>query len=154
VTVEYLLSWVLKCHRGPASWSPGLKASFFLLPHQPWYEVSTPHCMLDSEAPREGEKVSPFSRTHHQHTSSPTCRGRVWRKRSMEEGRRLLHAFSRPARKNTTNRNLLRQKLYCLHLQEPESKRARALLLTSLGARAQECKSKRARVQALYCLHL
>jgi hypothetical protein len=56
----------------------------------------------------------------------------------------LLHAFSRPARKNTTNRNLLRQKLYCLHLQEPESKRARArararaLLLTSLGARAQD----------------
>jgi hypothetical protein len=33
-------------------------------------------------------------------------------------------------------------KLYCLHLQEPESKRARALLLTSLGARAQESKSK------------
>jgi hypothetical protein len=31
-------------------------------------------------------------------------------------------------------------KLYCLHLQEPESKRARALLLTSLGARAQERK--------------
>ena len=33
-------------------------------------------------------------------------------------------------------------KLYCLHLQEPESKRARALLLTSLGARAQESKSQ------------
>ena len=32
---------------------------------------------------------------------------------------------SRPARKNAANRNLLRQKLYCLHLQEPESKRAR-----------------------------
>ena len=32
---------------------------------------------------------------------------------------------SRPARKDATNRNLLRQKLYCLHLQEPESKRAR-----------------------------
>jgi hypothetical protein len=45
---------------------------------------------------------------------------------------------SRPARKDATNRNLLRQKLYGLHLQEPESKRARALLLTSLGARAQE----------------
>ena len=57
----------------------------------------------------------------------------------------LLHAFSRPARKDATNRNLLRQKLYCLHLQEPESKRARALLLTSLGARAQESKSARAR---------
>jgi hypothetical protein len=37
----------------------------------------------------------------------------------------LLHAFSRLARKNATNRNLLQQKLYCLHLQEPESKRAR-----------------------------
>jgi hypothetical protein len=68
---------------------------------------------------------------------------------------KFLHAFSRPARKDATNRNLLQQKLYCLHLQEPESKRAReqeckrarasALLLTSLGARAQE--SKRARVQ-------
>jgi hypothetical protein len=38
-------------------------------------------------------------------------------------------------------------KLYCLHLQEPESKRARAraraLLLTSLGARAQERKRAR-----------
>ena len=33
-------------------------------------------------------------------------------------------------------------KLYCLHLQEQECKRARALLLTSLGARAQERKSK------------
>ena len=30
---------------------------------------------------------------------------------------------SRPARKDATNRNLLRQKLYCLHLQEQESKR-------------------------------
>ena len=48
------------------------------------------------------------------------------------------YTHSRPARKDATNRNLLRQKLYCLHLQEPESKRARALLLTSLGARAQE----------------
>ena len=37
----------------------------------------------------------------------------------------VLHAFSRPARKDATNRNLPRQKLYCLHLQEPESKRAR-----------------------------
>jgi hypothetical protein len=50
----------------------------------------------------------------------------------------VLRAFSRPARKNATNRNLLRQKLYCLHLQEQESKRARALLLTSSGAREQE----------------
>ena len=47
-------------------------------------------------------------------------------------------------------------KLYCLHLQEPESKRARALLLTSLGARAQERKSAREQEpeQELYCLHL
>jgi hypothetical protein len=56
----------------------------------------------------------------------------------------LLPAFSRPARKNAANRNLLRQKLYCLHLQEQECKRARALLLTSLGARAQERKRARA----------
>ena len=34
-------------------------------------------------------------------------------------------------------------KLYCLHLQEPECKRARALLLTSLGARAQERKREK-----------
>jgi hypothetical protein len=34
-------------------------------------------------------------------------------------------------------------KLYCLHLQEPESKRARALLLTSLGAREQEPEQER-----------
>jgi hypothetical protein len=59
------------------------------------------------------------------------------------------YTHSRPARKDATNRNLLRQKLYCLHLQEQECKSARALLLTSLGARAQECKSqsKRAREQ-------
>ena len=37
----------------------------------------------------------------------------------------LLYAFSRPARKDATNRNLLRQKLYCLHLQEQESKSKR-----------------------------
>ena len=92
----------------------------------------------------------------------------------------ILHAFSRPARKDAANRNLLRQnfiayifrsqrareqELYCLHLQEPERKSARALLLTSSGARSksqsksarvQECKSqsKSARVQELYCLHL
>jgi hypothetical protein len=37
----------------------------------------------------------------------------------------VLHAFSRPARKDATNRNLLHQKLYCLHLQEQESKSKR-----------------------------
>ena len=37
----------------------------------------------------------------------------------------LLDAFARPIRKNATNRNLLRQKLYCLHLQEQESKSKR-----------------------------
>jgi hypothetical protein len=57
----------------------------------------------------------------------------------------MSYTRSQPARKDATNRNLLRQKLYCLHLQEQESKRARAraLLLTSLGARVQESKSKR-----------
>ena len=64
----------------------------------------------------------------------------------------LLHAFTRPARKNAANQNLLRQKLYCLHLQEQESKSARALLLTSLGARAQECKRARARALLLTSL--
>jgi hypothetical protein len=38
-------------------------------------------------------------------------------------------------------------KLDCLHLQEPESKRARALLLTSLGARSKsQSKSARERM--------
>jgi hypothetical protein len=58
----------------------------------------------------------------------------------------ILHAFSRPARKDATNRNLLRQKLYCLHLQEQESKRAReqeskssiAYIFRSQSAREQE----------------
>jgi hypothetical protein len=56
----------------------------------------------------------------------------------------VSYTRSRPARKDAANRNLLQQKLYCLYLQEQESKRARAraLLLTSLGARAQESKSK------------
>ena len=41
----------------------------------------------------------------------------------------FLHTFSRPARKNAANRNLLRQKLYCLHIfrsqraREQESKK-------------------------------
>jgi hypothetical protein len=45
----------------------------------------------------------------------------------------VLHAFSRPARKNATNRNLLRQKLYCLHLQEQESKSKRARARERMG---------------------
>jgi hypothetical protein len=88
----------------------------------------------------------------------------------------LLHAFSRPARKNAANRNLLRQSFIAYIFrsqrareqeskssiayifrgkkQEPEQERARgrALLLTSSGARArareQECKSKSARARA------
>jgi hypothetical protein len=47
---------------------------------------------------------------------------------------------SRPARKDATNRNLLQQKLYCLHLQEPESKRAREQ--ESKSKREQESKKK------------
>ena len=66
----------------------------------------------------------------------------------------LSYPRSRPARKNTANWNLLRQKLYCLHLQEPESKsqskRARALLLTSLGARAQESKRENGETPSLF----
>jgi hypothetical protein len=41
------------------------------------------------------------------------------------------------------------QELYCLHLQEQEAREQeskRALLLTSLGAREQECKSARERM--------
>jgi hypothetical protein len=84
--------------------------------------------------------------------------------------RLFLHAFSRPARKNATNQNLLRQNFiaYIFRSQRAreqewgqEHKSARALLLTSSGARsksqskssiayifrsqsarAQECKSK------------
>jgi hypothetical protein len=40
----------------------------------------------------------------------PGCRSRV----------PSSYARSQPARKDATNRNLLRQKLYCLHLQEQE----------------------------------
>jgi hypothetical protein len=84
----------------------------------------------------------------------------------------FLHAFSRPARKNAANRNLLRQnfiayifrsksarvqELYCLHLQEPERKSAR------VQEQKQEHKSfiayifrskKQEPEQELYCLHL
>ena len=65
-----------------------------------------------------------------------SCPG-ISRPRSSRPGsqHQLLLAFSRPARKNATNRNLLRQKLYCLHLQEPESKRARARARESKKAR-------------------
>jgi hypothetical protein len=70
-----------------------------------------------------------------------------WRYKLASEA--VLHAFLRPARKDATNRNLLWQKLYCLHLQEPESKRARALLLTSSGARVQECKRENGETPSL-----
>jgi hypothetical protein len=52
-------------------------------------------------------------------------RGGRERERERGKGQRVLHAFSRPARKDATNQNLLRQKLYCLHLQEQESKSKR-----------------------------
>jgi hypothetical protein len=42
------------------------------------------------------------------------------------------------------------QELYCLHLQEPESKSARALLLTSSGAREQECKRENGETPSLF----
>jgi hypothetical protein len=47
---------------------------------------------------------------------------------------------SRPARKNATNRNLLRQS-FIAYIFRSQRARARALLLTFLGARAQERKS-------------
>jgi hypothetical protein len=58
-------------------------------------------------------------------------------------GTKLLPAFSQPARKNAANRNLLRQKLYCLHLQEPESKRARERKRTRKQEQEKEQESKR-----------
>jgi hypothetical protein len=55
---------------------------------------------------------------------------------------------SRPARKDTTNRNLLRQKLYCLHLQEPESKKSKSKKKNkSKKARARESKKARKRTR-------
>ena len=97
----------------------------------------------------------------------------------VDKSRVASYTRSRLARKDTTNRNLLRQsfiayifrsksararareqELYCLHLQEPESKRAReqeqeskrarALLLTSLGARAQESKRENGETPSLF----
>ena len=63
----------------------------------------------------------------------------------------FLHAFSRPARKNAANQNLLRQSFIAYIFRSKSARaRARALLLTSLGVRAQESKSqsKRARARA------
>jgi hypothetical protein len=53
----------------------------------------------------------------------------------------ISYTRSRPARKDATNRNLLWQKLYCLHLQEPESKSSIAYIFRSQSAREQESKS-------------
>ena len=50
----------------------------------------------------------------------------------------ISYTRSRPARKDATNWNLLRQKLYCLHLQEQESKRAREQEQEQERARKQE----------------
>jgi hypothetical protein len=56
----------------------------------------------------------------------------------------LLHAFTTGQEEHSKPESSA-AKLYCLHLQEPESKRARALLLTSLGARSKsQSKSARA----------
>jgi hypothetical protein len=54
----------------------------------------------------------------------------------------LLHAFSRPARKNTTNQNLLRQN-FIAYIFRSKSASPKPLL-TSLGARAPERQSARA----------
>jgi hypothetical protein len=77
------------------------------------------------------------------------------RKKQDVGNREFLHAFT-TGQEERNKPESSAAKLYCLHLQEPESKRARALLLTSLGAKAQESKreGKSARVQELYCLHL
>ena len=63
-----------------------------------------------------------------------------------KEHKTLLHAFATGQERRSKPESSA-AKLYCLHLQEPESKRARALLLTSLGARAQERKSARAKAR-------
>ena len=70
-------------------------------------------------------------------------------------GALVLPAFSRPARKNAANQNLLRQSFIAYIFRSKSARaRARALLLTSLGARAQERKSARVQEQELYCLHI
>jgi hypothetical protein len=51
--------------------------------------------------------------THHRATCPSTFIVALFTKASS-------YTRSRPARKDATNRNLLRQKLYCLHLQEQE----------------------------------
>ena len=60
----------------------------------------------------------------------------------------LLNAFSRPARKNTTNQNLLRQNFiaYIFRSQErkPQAPKTKGPPLTSLGARAPARQSARA----------
>ncbi|EDL34345.1 mCG148163 [Mus musculus] len=55
------------------------------------------------------------------------------------------YTHSRPARKDATNRNLLRQKLYCLHLQEPESKSKSKKARKRTRTRKQERENKKAR---------
>jgi hypothetical protein len=49
----------------------------------------------------------------------------------------VLHAFA-TGQEERSKPESSAAKLYCLHLQEQECKRAKALLLTSLGAKAQE----------------
>ena len=60
----------------------------------------------------------------------------------------ILNAFSRPARKNTTNQNLLRQNFiaYIFRSQErkPQAPKTKGPPLTSLGARAPARQSARA----------
>jgi hypothetical protein len=61
----------------------------------------------------------------------------------------FLHAFTRPARKDATNQNLLRQN-FIAYIFRSKSASPKPLL-TSLGARAPERQSAE---QELYCLHL
>jgi hypothetical protein len=71
----------------------------------------------------------------------------LYKAKDTVNGTNFLHAFSRPARKNTTNRNLLRQKLYCLHLQEPESKRARKCKKARKRTRTRKQEREKARTR-------
>jgi hypothetical protein len=68
-------------------------------------------------------------------------------------GEYILHAFATgQERRNKPESSAA--KPYCLHLQEQECKSARALLLTSLGARAQERKSARAQERKSFIAYI
>jgi hypothetical protein len=79
---------------------------------------------------------------------------RMWLKRCLGSYRYwlLLHAFSRPARKNTANQNLLRQNFIAyIFRSKSASPKPLAYIFRSQSTRAPERQSAE---KELYCLHL